>query len=107
MKETSEEVLLIFQKSCDEHAKLFIPEPRQDQIIESLLNYYNKYYSMKILEECIHEFARSHQDPIIIYEFAMDSSKIREKILEREKSKKEFSTLVKQTEERMRLYDEL
>ena len=62
---------------------------------------------MKILEECIHEFVRSHQDPIIIYEFAMDSSKIREKILEREKSKKEFSTLVKQTEERMRLYDEL
>ena len=107
MKETSEEVLLIFQKSCEEYAKLFIPEPRQDKILESLVNYYTKYYSITILDDCIVEFVKTHPDPILIYDFAMESSKIRDKIIEREKSKQEFNKLVKQTEERMRLYDEL
>lgn len=107
MKEASEIVLLTFQKSCDEYAKLFIPEPRQDQVIESLVNYYKKYYSLEILQECIDEFVKVNPDPIIVYDFAMESSKIRDRIIDRRKSKKEFNKLVKETEERMRLFDEL
>jgi hypothetical protein len=107
MKETSETVLLIFQKSCEEHAKLFIPEPRQDKILESLLNYYNKYFTFQILEDCIVDFVKSSPDPILVYDFAMESSKIREKIVDRQKSKQEFNKLVKETEERMRIFDEL
>ena len=107
MKATSETVLSTFQKWCDEYAKLFIPEPRQDQVIESLINYYNKYYSEEILNECIHLFVKDTEDPILIYNFAINSSKIREKVIERQKSRREFDMLVKQTEERMRQFDEL
>ena len=107
MKETSETVLSTFQKSCDEYAKLFIPEPRQDQVIESLVNYYNKYFSIGMLLECIDIFVKEANDPILVYNFALDSSKIRERAVERRRSRDEFNTLVKQTEERMRQFDEL
>jgi hypothetical protein len=107
MKETLETVLLTFQKSCEEHAKLFIPEPRQDQVVESLVNYYDKYFTMEILLECIRTFVKEADDPILVYDFALSSSKIRDKVIERQRSKEEFNTLVKQTEERMRQFDEL
>lgn len=107
MKEASETVLSTFQKSCDEYAKLFIPEPKQDQIIESLVNYYTKYFSLDILNECIDVFVKDADDPILVYNFALDSSKVRERVIERRRSRDEFNTLVKQTEERMRQFDEL
>jgi hypothetical protein len=107
MEKASEIVLSTFQKSCDEYAKLFLPEPRQDQVVESLVNYYKKYYTIDILIECIQYFVKESHDPILIYDFAVNSSKIRERVIERHRSKDEFSTLVKQTEERMRQFDEL
>jgi hypothetical protein len=107
MKETSEIVLHTFQKSCEEHAKLFLPEPRQAEILDSLVNYYNKYYSIDILNQCVVEFVKTSDDPILVYNFALDSSKIRDRIVDRLKSKAEFSKLVRETEERMRQFDEL
>lgn len=97
----------MFQRSCDEYAKLFVPEPRQDQIIDSLINYYEKYYSIEILDECIDFFVKETEEPILVYDFALGSSKIRDRIVERKKSKEAFESLVKQTEERMRHFDEL
>lgn len=107
MKETSETVLHTFQKSCDEYAKLFLPEPRQTEILDSLVNYYGKYYSIDILNQCVVEFVKTSDDPILVYNFALESSKIRDRIVERLKSKEEFSKLVRETEERMRQFDEL
>lgn len=97
----------MFQRSCDEYAKLFVPEPRQDQIIDSLISYYGRYYSIDILDECIDAYVKDADEPILVYDFAMASSKIRDKIVERKKSKEAFDLLVKQTEERMREFDEL
>ena len=107
MKETSEIVLHTFQKSCDEYAKLFLPEPRQTEILDSLVTYYSKYYSIDILNQCVVEFVKTSDDPILIYNFAIESSKIRDRIVDRLKSKEEFSKLVRETEERMRQFDEL
>lgn len=107
MSQTSKTILSTFQSSCDEYAKLFIPEPRQDEIIESLSAYYSKYHGIDVLIECIHEYVRVTQDPILVYNFAVDSSKVREKVLESRKSKEDFNRLVKETEQRMREFDEL
>ena len=107
MKKTSETVLYMFQKSCDEYAKLFLPEPRQEEILDSLVVYYEKYYSIDILTQCIEEFVKTSQDPILVYNFALESSKIRDRIVERMRSKDEFKKLVRETEERMRQFDEL
>lgn len=107
MSQTSKTILSTFQLSCDEHAKLFIPEPRQDDIIVSLTNYYTKYHSLDILLECIREYVRVTPDPILVYNFALDSSKIRDKVLESRRSKEDFNRLVKETEQRMREFDEL
>jgi hypothetical protein len=57
--------------------------------------------------ECIDIFVKEASDPILVYNFALDSSKIRERAIERRRSRDEFNTLVKQTEERMRQFDEL
>jgi len=46
-------------------------------------------------------------DPILVYNFALDSSKIRDKVLESRRSKEDFNRLVKETEQRMREFDEL
>jgi hypothetical protein len=62
---------------------------------------------MEILLECIRIFVKEADDPILVYDFALSSSKIRDKVIERQRSKEEFNTLVKQTEERMRQFDEL
>lgn len=107
MSQASETILSTFQSSCDEYAKLFIPEPRQDDIITSLVSYYSKYHGMDVLIDCIHEYVRVTQDPILIYNFALDSSKIRDKVIEARKSKEDFNRLVKETEQRMREFDEL
>lgn len=103
----SEEVLLTFQKSCDENAKLFIPEPRQDDIIKNLVNYYERFFTIQLLLDCIIEFVKKSEDPILVYNFALESKKIRDKILESQKSQDDFKRLVRETEERMRQFDEL
>lgn len=107
MSQSSEKILSMFQSSCDENGKLFLPDPRQDDIITSLVNYYSKYYSLDVLEDCISEYVKHTQDPILVYNFALDSSKIREKVLDFRKSKESFDRLVKETEQRMREFDEL
>jgi len=53
------------------------------------------------------EYVKNTQDPILVYNFALDSSKIREKVLDFRKSKESFDRLVKETEQRMREFDEL
>lgn len=100
-------MLHTFQKSCEEHAKLFLPEPRQTEILDSLVTYYERYYSIDILNQCIVEFVKTSDDPILVYNFAIESSKIRDRIVDRLKSKQEFNKLVRETEERMRQFDEL
>jgi hypothetical protein len=107
VNQASETILSTFQSSCDEYAKLFLTEPRQDEIIKSLVNYYSKYHGMDVLIECIHEYVRVTQDPILVYNFALDSTKIRERVIEARKSKEDFNRLVKETEQRMREFDEL
>lgn len=107
MKETSEIVLSTFQSSCDENGKLFLPEPRQSDIIHSLTVFYSKYHSIDILLECIREYVKATSDPILVYNFALDSSKIRDRVIESKKSKEDFNRLVKETEKRMRQFDEL
>lgn len=109
MKETdsSEIVLSTFQKLCDDNAKLFLPEPRQDDILKSLVNYYQRFYDLDLLLECAAEYIKKNDEPILIYNFALESSKIRGHILELRKSNDEFKRLVKETEERMRQFDEL
>jgi hypothetical protein len=62
---------------------------------------------LDVLEQCILEYVKNTQDPILVYNFALDSSKIREKVLDFRKSKESFDRLVKETEQRMREFDEL
>lgn len=104
---SSETVLSIFQKLCDDNAKLFLSEPRQNDILDNLVNYYNKFYDIKLLVECMTEYVKKSDEPILIYNFALESSKIRVHILEIRKSNDEFKRLVKETEERMKHFDEL
>jgi hypothetical protein len=91
----------LFQKYCDEYKKLFLPGHNDEAVAESLASFYGKYYSEEILHECVKYYVKTSTEPVLIYNFALESSKIRDHIVQELDSKKQFDSLVQQTRERM------
>lgn len=106
MNQTSETVLNTFQQSCEEYDKLFIPEARQDSIVESLVRLYEKNYSVELLVETVKYYVRhSEEEALRIYDFALIQGKIRERVEEAMADRNEIAKLMRETQERMKNFE--
>lgn len=104
----SEQISNYFQECCDEFDKLFLPDAAKDEgIINNLIKFYKKHHDKEFLEECIRWFCRTEDGPILVMDFAINSLDVRDKVMEDRESRKEFNALLKQTEQRMKGFNEL
>jgi len=101
MSESSEILKSLFQKYCEENGKLFLSRPDDAGIADAMLSFYRRYHSIEVLEQAVEYYVKTSSDPILVYNFAVESSKIREHILEENKIKQDFSELIRETKERM------
>jgi poly-beta-hydroxyalkanoate depolymerase len=97
----------MFRKYCEEYKRLFLPGQNDLDIAESLVDFYEKYFSAEILERSVEYYVKTTTEPILIYNFALESSKIRDHIVKEMEIKEQFNTLVQQTKERMERFNEL
>lgn len=97
-KATGQELLLFLEKSCRESGKLFIPDsPRQEAVADALAEYYDE----DILFDAIKHFVKSRTGPFLIFDFAVESKKIIDKVRYEKESINAFKRIVKDTKERM------
>lgn len=102
MSLTSKEVKHTFQRLCEEYGKLFIPDDKRDPgIVSSLINHYENSYDTDLLIQCIDFWIRKADEPILIYNFAIESSTVRERVLSEREIQKNFDELLAQTKKRM------
>jgi hypothetical protein len=101
MSQYLEEVTFFFQKYCDEYKRLFLPGQNDGAVADSLVSFYKKYHSLEVLEKSIKYYVENTNEPILIYNFAIESSKIREHIVSEMEIQENFNKLVQQTKERM------
>jgi hypothetical protein len=101
MSPTSQALISLFQKYCDEYKKLFLPGQNDEDIAESLVRYYRKNHSEQVLDKCVEYYIKNSHEPVLVYNFALESSKIRDLIVSELEAKKDFDSLVQQTKERM------
>lgn len=101
MSLTLEEANSLFQLYCDKYKKLFLPGSNDEALVKSLSNFYTKYYSIEILEKSIEFYVKNSNEPVLIYNFALESSKIRDHVVKEEEIAKEFDSLLLETKKRM------
>ncbi len=97
---TGQEVLQHFISCCKKRSKLFVPDsPRQEQVCDALGN----FYEIDILFDAIDEYTKVNPGPFIIFDFAVQSKKYIDHVVNEKKSRNTFLSMVKQTKERMEL----
>lgn len=105
MSMTLEEVTSLFQEYCEKHKKLFLPGPNDEPVVNSLVNFYSKHYSIDILCESIEYYIKNSKEPVQIYNFAIESSKIRDHVVAEKQRRKDFDKLLHETQERMNQFN--
>jgi len=101
MSMTLEEVTTLFQEYCEKHRKLFLPGPNDGPVVKSLVDFYSKHYSIEILCESIEYYIKQSKEPVQIYNFAVESSQIRDHVVAEKRRREDFDKLLHQTQERM------
>lgn len=97
-KATGQELINYFRQSCGKSSKLFIPDsPRQDDVADALA----EHYDGDVLYEAIDYFIKSRGGPFLIFDFAIESKKITEKVKKEKESRERFRQIVKETHDRM------
>lgn len=105
MEITSQEVVDIFQRSCDEYGKLFVPDPRQEGIIDNLIKFYRRHHDIEMLIESIDLFIRTNKEvAILVFDFALVAGKLAEKVEESRQDREEIRKLMEETKKRMEGY---
>ena len=97
-EQTGQNLIDLFQKTCDEYGKLFIPDsPRQDEIAKSLVRYFD-YDELKLAVDI---FVRNGDGTVLVFDFALRSRDMIERSKFEEESKKRFKQIVEQTRLKM------
>lgn len=97
-KATGPELISYLKQSCKESHKLFVPDsPRQDDVADSLVEFYDK----DLLYEAIDLFVKSRTGPFLLFDFAIESKKLTEKVKKEKESRERFIQIVKETHDRM------
>lgn len=95
---TGQELIQFLKESCKESNKLFIPDsPRQDAVAEALV----EHYDGDVLKASISFFVKSRPGPFLIFDFAIESKKITERIKQEQESKDKLMRIIKDTQSRM------
>lgn len=95
-------VLQVFEEACDKNNKLFLPDTRDASIIESMMSFYNKNYSIDLLCQTVEYFVAHWDEEVVrVYDFALVQSKYRERVEEAQADKNEIDSLMKRTREQM------
>lgn len=102
---TLEEVTTLFQEYCEKHKKLFLPGPNDGPVVKSLVDFYTKHYSIDTLCESIEYYIKNSREPVQIYNFAIESSKIRDHVVEEKQRRADFDKLLNETQERMNQFN--
>jgi len=102
MSQVLETVLSTFQKLSDEYGKLFIPEPRDEAIVNSMISFYEKNYSIVLLLNAMKYYIEfSEEEMVRVYDFALVQGKYRERAEEAEADREEIAKLMRHTKEQM------
>ena len=97
---TGQEVLQHFISCCKKRSKLFVPDsPRQEQVCDAL----GDFYEIDILFDAIDEYVKVNPGPFIIFDFAVQSKKYIDHVINEKKSRNSFLLMVKETKKRMEL----
>jgi len=97
---TGQEVLQHFISCCKKRSKLFVPDsPRQEQVCDAL----GDFYEIDILFDAIDEYVKVNPGPFIIFDFAVQSKKYIDHVINEKKSRDSFLFMVKETKKRMEL----
>jgi hypothetical protein len=99
------DILEVFEVECDNHRKLFLASISDESVIRGMVAHYTKFYTLDILKEAIKLFVKEGDDPIQIYDFAVASSKVRDRVVTNIESKENFNRILKETEERMKQFE--
>lgn len=95
---TGNDLIKIFKSLCEESHKLFIPDsPRQESVADALV----KHYDSNILEKSIAFYIKTRTGPFLVFDFAIESKNIADKVKFEEQAKDKVKDLVKQTYERL------
>jgi hypothetical protein len=102
MAVTGDDVISVFKVYCEEKGKFFLPDsPRQDDIADSLA----KHYDSDDLLKAIKWYIDINDGPILVFNFALESRNLIEKIKKEQSSINKFKQVVAET--RKLLEDEL
>lgn len=97
---TGQEVLQHFISCCKKRSKLFVPDsPRQEQVCDAL----GDFYEIDILFDAIDEYIKVNPGPFIVFDFAVQSKKYIDHVMNEKKSRDSFLFMVKETKKRMEM----
>lgn len=91
---TGQDVIAVFVHICKDNNKLFIPDsPRQDEVANSLADHYDG----DDLLDAIKLYVASDQGPILVFDFALKSRDLVEKVKKERVSVERFKQTVAET----------
>jgi hypothetical protein len=97
-KITGQELIESLKESCKKSHKLFIPDsPRQEAVAEAL----TEHYDGEVLLDAINHFVKGRTGPFLLFDFAIESKKITDKVKQEKESKQKFMQIIKDTHDRM------
>jgi hypothetical protein len=98
MSLTGQELISHFKQYCDKYHKLFIPDiPRQTHVADALVG----YYSHDEILPAIELYIKSNTGPFLVFDFAVQSKKMVEKVAFEKAATGRFKDIVAQTRKRM------
>ena len=98
MKATGQQTIQHFQDCCKKYHKLFIPDsPRQEAVAKAV----SDFYEDDILFKAIELYIKGRNGPFLIFDFAIESKSLTDKVLFENKSNNKFHNIFEETRKRM------
>jgi hypothetical protein len=95
---TGQKLIESLKQSCKDSSKLFIPDsPRQEAVAEALA----EHYDGELLVDSIKYFVKGRTGPFLLFDFAIESKKITDKVKQEKESKEKFKQIMRETHDRM------
>jgi hypothetical protein len=98
MKVTGQSLIDLFKSYSEKSHKLFIPDsPRQEQVADSLA----QHYDGELLEKAVRWYIDNRPGPFLVFDFAVESRDLVEKVKYENEAKARFQDIVAETRKRM------
>jgi hypothetical protein len=98
MRVTGQSLIDLFKSYSEKSHKLFIPDsPRQEQVADSLAHHYDG----ELLEKAVRWYIDNRPGPFLVFDFAVESRDLVEKVKYENEAKARFQDIVAETRKRM------